>query len=123
MKMRFVMFVAFACFLYQHNVDAADLTLRYDHPAPMTAAGWERQSLPIGNGRLGGSFFGGLAQERFLINEITLWTGSAYVHGNYQAVANVDIELPGHESGTSDYVRELDLQSAVGRVSYKKDGI
>src|SRR5262245_48968577 len=32
---------------------AADLTLRYNQPAPDTAAGWERQALPIGNGRIG----------------------------------------------------------------------
>src|SRR3954451_17719229 len=81
---------------------AADLALRYDHPAPQTQAGWERQSLPIGNGRLGGSFFGGLSSERLLVNEITLWTGSAYVHGAYQAVANVDISLPGHDVGATD---------------------
>jgi len=115
--------LAFLCFLPLYTVRAADLTLRYDRPAPLNQAGWERQSLPIGNGRLGGSFFGDLANERLLVNEITLWTGSAYVHGAYQAVANVDISLPGHDAGATDYSREMDLQTAVGRVSYKKDGI
>lgn len=102
---------------------AADLTLRYDAPAPTTPAGWERQSLPIGNGRLGGSFFGGLASERLLFNEITLWTGDITVHGSYQAFGNIDIALPGHDAGATEYCRELDLESGVGRVTYKKDGV
>ena len=123
MKTRFVILIGFLCIFFARNTQAADLTLRYDHPAPMTPAGWERQSLPIGNGRLGGSFFGGTGVERLLINEITLWTGSAYVHGSYQAVANLDIALPGHDTAVTDYRHELDLQTAVGSVTYKKDGI
>jgi alpha-L-fucosidase 2 len=45
--------------------------LWYDHPA----TDWESQSLPIGNGRLGASVFGGIAEDRLPFNEKTLWTG------------------------------------------------
>jgi len=34
------------------------------------------QSLPLGNGRLGAMVFGGVAEERVVLNEISLWSGS-----------------------------------------------
>jgi len=47
------------------------LVLRYDKPA----ANWQSEALPIGNGRLGGMVFGGVATERIAMNEDTLWSG------------------------------------------------
>ncbi len=47
------------------------LRLQYDEPAEF----WETNSLPIGNGYLGASVFGGIEQERLTLNEKTLWTG------------------------------------------------
>jgi alpha-L-fucosidase 2 len=58
-----------------------------------------------------------------LFNEDKLWPGDENVHGSYQAFGNLDITLPGHDSGASEYLRELDLENAVGRVSYKKYGV
>ncbi len=98
---------------------AADLTLRYAKPAES----WERESLPIGNGRLGGTFFGGIASERLAFNEISLWTGNEDVMGAYQTFGNLNISLPGHDSGVTDYVRELDLGDGIGRVSYRAGGV
>ncbi len=34
------------------------------------------QSLPLGNGRLGAMVFGGVGEERIVLNEGTLWSGS-----------------------------------------------
>ena len=45
--------------------------LWYDKPA----ADWETQALPIGNGRLGAMFFGGVERERIQFNEETLYSG------------------------------------------------
>ncbi len=36
---------------------------------------WEEYCLPIGNGYLGASFFGGIDRERVVLNEKTLWVG------------------------------------------------
>jgi alpha-L-fucosidase 2 len=47
-----------------------DLTLWYRQPA----AKWV-EALPVGNGRLGGMVFGGVARERIQFNEDTLWSG------------------------------------------------
>ncbi len=34
------------------------------------------ESLPLGNGRLGAVVFGGVAEERIVLNETGLWSGS-----------------------------------------------
>ncbi|MBQ9829703.1 MAG: glycoside hydrolase N-terminal domain-containing protein [Akkermansia sp.] len=36
---------------------------------------WEPQSLPVGNGRVGGTVFGGDKRERVNLNEVSLWSG------------------------------------------------
>lgn len=46
------------------------LTLHYDRPAT-----YFEESLLIGNGRLGAIIYGGTAEERISLNDITLWTG------------------------------------------------
>ena len=45
--------------------------LWYTAPASV----WEG-ALPLGNGRFGAMVFGGVKEERFQINDITLWSGS-----------------------------------------------
>ncbi|ASO20865.1 alpha-L-fucosidase 2 [Actinoalloteichus hoggarensis] len=62
------------------------MILWYDEPAES----WESESLPIGNGALGGAVFGGVAVERLQFNEKTLWTGGpgsaqGYDHGDWEA--------------------------------------
>ncbi|MEU0877184.1 glycoside hydrolase family 95 protein [Lentzea sp. NPDC005914] len=60
-------------------------TLWYAKPA----SSWESESLPIGNGPLGASVFGGVASELLQFNEKTLWTGGpgspGYDFGNWKA--------------------------------------
>ena len=48
-------------------------TIRFTTPGDFSK--WEQDSHVIGNGRLGASFFGGIAKEKIVINEKTLWTG------------------------------------------------
>ncbi len=52
------------------SVSAADPVLWYQHPAQR----WG-DALPVGNGRLGGMVFGGIATERIQLNEDTIWNG------------------------------------------------
>jgi alpha-L-fucosidase 2 len=102
---------------------APDLTLRYTQPAPNTAEGWEKEALPIGNGRIGAMIFGKLARERLQFNDITLWTGDDKTMGAYQPFGDVYINLPGHEQGTTAYARQLDLARSVHTVSYTHNGV
>ncbi|HEX7056663.1 MAG TPA: glycoside hydrolase family 95 protein [Bacilli bacterium] len=55
--------------------------LWYEQPA----AKWE-EALPIGNGRIGGMVFGGIATERIALNEDTLWSGFPRDTINYEAL-------------------------------------
>ena len=43
--------------------------------APTADKSWESNSLPIGNGSLGGNILGSVAAERITLNEKTLWRG------------------------------------------------
>lgn len=47
--------------------------LWYKRPASFKK--WEEQCLVIGNGYMGASFFGGIAKEKIVFNEKTLWRG------------------------------------------------
>ncbi len=58
------------------------LALRYDRPA----AEWI-EALPVGNGRLGGMVFGGIASERIQFNEATLWSGGPHEYDHPGASA------------------------------------
>ncbi len=99
---------------------------------------WESQSLPVGNGRVGGTIFGGDKRERVNLNEVSLWTGGPNLPGNgsgydygptatkdqfgsYQPFGNlyIDFEL---EGDTQDYFRSLDLRDAIARVSFTSGG-
>lgn len=59
---------------------ANPLELWYNKPAVQ----WE-ETLPLGNGRLGMMPDGGIASEKIVLNEITLWSGSPQDANNYEA--------------------------------------
>jgi alpha-L-fucosidase 2 len=62
------------------NAHAAGQTVMwYDKPA----TDWEKEALPIGNGRIGAMVFGGVASERLQISEKSLWTGGPGTEGGY----------------------------------------
>jgi alpha-L-fucosidase 2 len=102
---------------------APDLVLRYDRPAQDSDVGWEREALPIGNGRIGAMVFGGVAREHLQFNDITLWTGDDKTLGAYQPFGDLLVDLPGHQQGGADYRRTLDLARGVHAVSYTRDGV
>lgn len=56
------------------------LKLWYKEPAKI----WE-ETLPLGNGRLGMTPDGGVAKEKIVLNDITLWSGSTQDANNYDA--------------------------------------
>lgn len=102
---------------------ASDLTLWYEQPAVKPID----EALPIGNGRIGGLITGGAAQEKIILNEDSLWTGGENPSGNdwtmgdYQMLASLLINLPGHEH-PADYRRALDIGNALASVNYTIGG-
>ncbi|MBB6673364.1 glycoside hydrolase family 95 protein [Cohnella nanjingensis] len=125
------------------------------------ATDWEKESLPLGNGRLGAMVFGGVREDRILLNEDSLWSGeprtlqgdpAAFAaslsearrlafEGRFRQAQDVverDLLGPWNESymplgaltltwpaegEAEEYVRELDLETAVARVSYRQAGV
>lgn len=53
------------------EIHTGKLCLWYEQPAN----DWESEALPVGNGRLGAMVFGGVEEERILLNEDTIWAG------------------------------------------------
>ena len=60
-------------------------TLWYTQPAD----DWEREALPIGNGRLGAMIFGGVGHDRIALNEETVWSGSRADNDRPDAAGNL----------------------------------
>ena len=60
----------------------------FDHPGDFSL--WEQTCLPIGNGYMGASMFGGIKTERVVLNEKTFWAGGPcaarpdYYGGNHR---------------------------------------
>ena len=105
------------------------LTLWYNQPATATHASniWMEYSLPIGNGRLGASLFGGIMKDEIQFNEKTLWEGTPGdmgQYGGYKNFGSIFVEdLSGAigykaDKAARDYSRSLDIENGVGRVHY-----
>ena len=92
--------------------EAANRTLWYAKPA----RDWQRQALPIGNGRLGCMIFGDVAKERIQFNEDTLWIGDEKDTGAYQAFGDIHVETA--HPDPENYRRELDISEAIHRITY-----
>jgi alpha-L-fucosidase 2 len=106
---------------------AVPLTLRYDEPA----TDWESRSLPIGNGALGMSVLGGLAEERLQFNEKTLWTGGpgypGYDFGNWAsprpgAIEEVQERINADSRADPEWVAERLGQARTGYGAYQTFG-
>ena len=107
------------------------LTLWYPSPANAGPNPWMEYSLPIGNGQLGACIFGGVKTDEIQFNEKTLWWGTpkdmqrqsgdgpvsgfgSYLNFGGLFVQNLNANL----SQVKDYVRYLDIQTAVAGVKF-----
>jgi len=102
---------------------APDLVLRYNAPAQDNDTGWEKEALPIGNGRIGAMVFGQPGREHLQFNDITLWTGDDRTMGAFQPFGDVLVDLPAHATGVTNYRRTLDLVRGVHTVTYTHDRV
>ena len=95
--------------------------LRYSGPA----LDWEKQALPLGNGRLGVMCLGSPGATWLELNVDSLWTGGENPNGtyddeefgNYQPLGAVCVELVGL-GRVRDYRRTLDLATALYEVAF-----
>jgi alpha-L-fucosidase 2 len=98
--------------------------------ADKPATEWMTQAYPIGNGRIGGMIFGGIAREHIQFNENTLWTGDESDRGMYQAFGDIFIDFQNSSENKAkstaaalNYSRGLDLENAMHEVRYTQDDI
>ena len=116
----------------------SSMRLRFDTPAPiiddftdtvLEKRGWERYSLPIGNGAIGATVQGRLETERITVTENTItnnWTRKyrdaiGCPAGGLNTMAELLFDF--NHSTASDYVRELSLDDALVSVRYTYKGI
>ena len=95
-----------------------DLRLRYVEEAPDSIEGWEKYSLPIGNGRFGASIFGGIKKERIQIT--TNEFANVFRQGGVSNFLEIHLFLDNDER--SDYERGLRLNDGVIYSSFKQEG-
>ncbi len=100
---------------------------------------WESQTLPVGNGRIGGTVYGGDRLDCVVLNEVSLWSGGpneprngeGYVYGpragrhqfgNYQPFANLYVNYA-FMGETENYRRSLDLRQAEAVTEFTANGV
>ena len=102
------------------------LTLWYVKPAMGVDNPWMEYSLPLGNGHLGASLFGGIKVDQIQLNEKTIWTGTPTVignHGGYHNLGGIFVHDLSENFNTTDkkafnYNRFLDIERGVGGVNF-----
>ncbi len=113
--------------------------LWFDEEAPQTLEGFERWSLPLGNGYMGINVFGGVESELVTVTENSLFNGSSYSsigapkigpfgqercdanQGGLNLMAKTYIDFD--HSQATNYRRQLRLNDATARVSYDCGGV
>ncbi|NLH41750.1 MAG: glycoside hydrolase family 95 protein [Planctomycetes bacterium] len=99
----------------------SDLRLWYDAPATQ----WT-EALPIGNGRIGAMVFGGAAEDRYQLNEDSLWCGGPrdYAHeGAAQYLAQIrQLLFDGKQKEAQDLAGEHFMSVPLGQMPYQPFG-
>ena len=103
--------------------------LTYDTPAPLDIVGWETQSLPLGNGYFGVSFFGGVEEELLQFSEKSVWqknddpSSSKSNPLGLSGLCELRLIMDHSTKNVSQYKRTLNLNKALGEVDYTTDGV
>lgn len=118
------LFVGSVC-LAQKN---QPVQLWYKQPAVK----WSAEALPIGNGRLGAMFFGGVEQEVIQFNEQSLWSGDNnwdgeyetgdHGFGSYRNFGDITIDFA-EKSAYTNYSRSLDISTGIHQTNFTQNKI
>ncbi|MBR2043101.1 MAG: glycoside hydrolase N-terminal domain-containing protein, partial [Clostridia bacterium] len=94
------------------------LIMYYTSPAENSDLGWERQSLPLGNGYMGANVFGGLDSERIQMTSNEL--ANPLNHGGLNNFSEVYIDF--NHNTAENYIRGLNLNNATSFCEYDYNG-
>ncbi len=88
---------------------------------------WEEWSLPIGNGYFGANVFGRTENERIQISEKTLTNPNEYINdisiGGLNSFSETYIYFGHKNADVENYIRYLDLKTAISGVEYTYDDV
>lgn len=114
----FIGTVICSCNIFQSNSQQPDHKLWYSTPAGVD---W-MNALPIGNGRMGAMIFGGVEEERIMLNENTLWSGWYDENNNISDAPEALTEIRQLiKQGKTDEVQEMTVQRILSPNGYGKD--
>lgn len=104
------------------------LKLWYKEPAQK----WSSEALPIGNGRMGAMFYGGINQEKIQFNEQSLWSGDNnwdgeyktgdHGFGSYRNFGEIILEFT-KQNEAAEYSRSLDISNGIHQTSFVQNGV
>lgn len=124
-----VVVAAFSSFADANEVGVAKHYRLYDDkPAPLDLKGWEHHSFPLGNGYFGVSFFGGIQEELWQFTEKSVCVAdpakaaSAWDRVGLSSLCELRLLEVHDPARVSHYRRELDLEKAMGTVSFEDGG-
>jgi len=95
------------------------LIMRYFIPAERTDAGWEKYSLPLGNGYFGASVFGGTDTERIQFTTNTF--ANDFSSGGVANFCEIFIDF--NHNNTVNYERGLLLNTGIAYSKYETNDI
>jgi autotransporter-associated beta strand protein len=118
-----------AAVLLAVQVHASNLQMWYTAPGTNNMT----QGLLIGNGRMGAVIPGGVAEDTIILNEDSLWAGTANLSGgyslgptasfgDYEMFGSLVLNLPSHTNPTG-YVRALNIGTGIATVDYTNNGV
>ena len=113
-----------------------EMRLFYDEPAEMTPTngrytelwdGWH-SSIPLGNGYVGATVFGGVEREHIQITEKSFFASSTdYIDncfkGGLESFAETYLEFSHTFANVTDYARVLTLSDGIAKISYTYGGV
>ena len=126
----FAAFATLAAFAAPMDAESGKNRLWYEKPA----GDWSSQTLPVGNGRVGGTVWGDPVHDKVTLNEVSLWSGGPNLPGNgsgydygplagkdqfgsYQPFGNLLVDFEG-VGEVGNYRRALDLERGIATVDF-----
>ena len=113
--------------------------LHYNTPAPQDGEGFENWSLPIGNGYMGVSIFGGTSRELLSLAENSMhnppnWKPAPDVgpegdkrmrenNDGLNTLSHIYLDFPHPWESVQNYERRLTLNTGIATVSYAYEGV
>jgi alpha-L-fucosidase 2 len=104
------------------------IKLWYTQPAQK----WSAEALPIGNGRMGAMFFGGISKEKIQFNEQSLWSGDNnwdgkydtgdHGFGSYRDFGEVNLSFNNLQAA-KNYRRSLYISTGIHTTTFSSNGV